>query len=1240
MASPDLAPLSSDAFQALRQELEHFGSRVKMRGEHYARHGRVGAVNFGSREFTAPVRGSSGSYRAGWFRDGRFWFPECTCPVGPQCKHAYALALVVLGKRPVGAAADDFKREPRREDGEDTSHAALRNLRSSARAWEREHSLAQLLARAPTTLSAYVQPFPDILTEPDAEILNWRLAQEIARQAGGWLPAALEPYRHRPDLEYSLEDRARGELARELRAWVRQRQRTSQRQLRLLLRLRDDPGGHPSVEIETRLSSPRVEDAPRTPQQLAQLRNEVRNGSAAMPPAQVHLLEWLVESGTSSANQGPTLPHARLQALFHVLPSSPLITWADEQPSSLAARAGITPGEAVGFRADGVRLLPMLVARDGESVLELRLLWPDGKQSSLDEVVYLRSHDAWSPIPQPSFIVRDGTFWAVADEPPRALVERFAQARYLPVAAAERAETVGLLSSTFPHVREGLEPHVRRYDAAPAIAMDLRNDDWMQLRLFAHTGGADWSPTAAPSGVVAFEYDYGRRWSRLRQPQPSSEPANAPAPKRAVATAEDETHFDVMSAGAAGSTTTAGADTETVWIEEPDPERVESAIAWLEETCATVGGKGNGPAWPDRDTGWWVFLNRKRLSRLAEAWEDRPAGIGFFGTPRIRRLFTGRDTVRARVHVNASGVDWLSVSAEWEAEGRRLTDDELAQLRASNSRFVKLPSGWVRREIADDHDETAQLLADVGIEVGQGEQKIELLQVASARAESLEALERLGADPAAIEAVRRLRARVAEFAGLAEIAPPPGLTADLRPYQRRGLDFLAHCAALGTGAILADDMGLGKTVQALAWLLHLRREEPGSGPSLVVCPASVVHNWAREAERFTPGLRVLLLTSGKQRHELRRSIGDYDVVVTNYALLRRDIEAWRTIDLHAAILDEAQGIKNPDAAVTRAARELRARHRLALTGTPMENRALDLWSILSFTNPGYLGNRVNFSARYDRGAAPHVRALLGARLRPLLLRRTKLEVAPELPDRIEERVDCEMTRGQRQLYLAELRRSRRLLDEIGREPDGLRKNRITILAALTRLRQICCHPALVGGRDSLGSGKFDTLFEQLEPLLAEGHKVLVFSQFVECLKLLAAEMRERGMPFHMLTGQTVKRERVVDAFESDSRASVFLISLKAGGTGLNLTAASYVVVFDPWWNPAVEAQAIDRTHRIGQTRTVIAYRLLTRGTIEEKTFDLQQRKAELVRDVLGESGFARALTRSDLEYLLTADDEE
>ncbi|MEQ1833925.1 MAG: DEAD/DEAH box helicase, partial [Candidatus Eisenbacteria bacterium] len=310
-----------------------------------------------------------------------------------------------------------------------------------------------------------------------------------------------------------------------------------------------------------------------------------------------------------------------------------------------------------------------------------------------------------------------------------------------------------------------------------------------------------------------------------------------------------------------------------------------------------------------------------------------------------------------------------------------------------------------------------------------------------------------------------------------------------------------------------------------------------------------------------------------------------------------------------------------------------APHRLALTGTPLENRALDLWSIVRFVNPGYLGSERAFLARFDRSdAPPQSRRLLAAKLRPMLLRRLKRDVAPELPERVEERRDCEMSAGQRKLYLAELARARREVAAM-QVAGGLGRHKIQILAALTRLRQICCHPALAGGAANVRSGKFEALFELLEPLLAEGHKVLVFSQFVKALELVRAEFKKRKIAHFELTGSTTDRPRVVKGFEEHPESCVFLISLRAGGTGLNLTAANYVVLLDPWWNPAVEAQAIDRAHRIGQDRTVIAYRLLMQGSIEERIWELQQRKAALASDVLGEDGFAKALDRDALDYL-------
>jgi SNF2 family DNA or RNA helicase len=389
-------------------------------------------------------------------------------------------------------------------------------------------------------------------------------------------------------------------------------------------------------------------------------------------------------------------------------------------------------------------------------------------------------------------------------------------------------------------------------------------------------------------------------------------------------------------------------------------------------------------------------------------------------------------------------------------------------------------------------------------------------------------------------------------------------------------------------------------------------------------------------------MKVLVLESGSARHNLRKQIPQHDLIVTNYALLRRDLEELQKFGFNAVILDEAQFIKNPTAQVTQSVKQLKAGQRLALTGTPLENRLLDLWSICDFVQPGYLGDQEHFNQTYDpRGEGEEgvsaqriARRRLSAKLRPLMLRRLKKQVAKDLPDRIEERRDCDLGEAQRKLYLAELRRSREQVMQTVAEK-GLNKSKMHVLAALTRLRQICCHPTLVGN-DSM-SGKTDTLFELLEPLLEEGQKVLIFSQFVQMLRLLEAECKQRQIATHLLTGETKDRQQVVQAFQDDSRAGVFLLSLRAAGTGLNLTTASYVVLYDPWWNPAVEAQAIDRSHRIGQTRTVNAYRLIAPGTVEEKIWDLQQRKAQAIADVLGEEGFARSLSQADLEYLFSED---
>ncbi|MGO9587486.1 MAG: DEAD/DEAH box helicase, partial [Limisphaerales bacterium] len=632
-------------------------------------------------------------------------------------------------------------------------------------------------------------------------------------------------------------------------------------------------------------------------------------------------------------------------------------------------------------------------------------------------------------------------------------------------------------------------------------------------------------------------------------------------------------------------------------------------------------------------------------------WAERPGEAEYLGNPAFHRLFLQPRQLKPRLIVKGSGIDWLAVSAEWEAEGLKLSKADLERLAAATSRFVKLPnSGWVELDVnavQGAHEAMAEMGVDGLIAVPQ---KVGLEHVAHLDEGELT---RFADSPEA----KALRERVRDFKGVPSVKLPAGLQADLRPYQKDGFDFLCHLSQIKLGGILADDMGLGKTLQALAWLAWLKeRNTKNPKPSLVICPASVLHNWRREAERFTPGLKVLVLESGAARHNLRKQIPQHDLIVTNYALLRRDLEELQKFAFRAAILDEAQFIKNPGAQVTQSVKQLKSEYRLALTGTPLENRLLDLWSIVDFIQPGYLGNQEQFIETYEPRAsvgdetAPAeeplprngktesaqriARKRLSARLRPLLLRRLKKHVAKDLPDRIEQRRDCPLGDEQRKLYLAELRRSRDQIMQAVAE-QGLNKSKMHVLAALTRLRQICCHPRLVGS--DTASGKTETLFELLDPLVAEGQKVLVFSQFVQMLLLLEKECRERQINTHILTGQTKDRQQVVSAFQADTSPGVFLLSLRAAGTGLNLTNASYVVLYDPWWNPAVEAQAIDRSHRIGQTQTVNAYRLIAPGTVEEKIWELQQSKAQTIADVLGEEGFARSLTTTDLEYLFAED---
>ena len=624
----------------------------------------------------------------------------------------------------------------------------------------------------------------------------------------------------------------------------------------------------------------------------------------------------------------------------------------------------------------------------------------------------------------------------------------------------------------------------------------------------------------------------------------------------------------------------------------------------------------------------WGRLIGKRFAEEFSAWMDElPEGVEVELEGDLASLRNAVVSGSLRLDVTEASPDWFDLQVAMSLSDTELTPEEVQLLLEAKGKFVRLKNkGWRRLEFEIDDDQAEQL-SELGVnpfEIGGPPQRYHALQLAASPARSLLSGE-------ARDGVLR---RAEEIQTSVNPAVPAGIRAEMRAYQVEGFHFLAYLSTNRFGGILADDMGLGKTLQTLTWLAWLRELPAYDGkPVLVVCPKSVVQNWLGETERFLTGITANVWRGGDSKN-LKQALSETDILVVNYAQLRLSAELLANVSWHAVVLDEAQYIKNPSSQTAAAASALRGVHRLALSGTPIENRLLDLWSIMHFSMPGLLGLRAHFQRQYDSRTDTLARRRLSARIRPFILRRTKSEVAKDLPARIEEDLVVEMEGTQAALYRAELKRARQALLKI-QTSRQLDKERFNVLTSLLRLRQICCHPGLVssehGHSDSV---KMEALIDLLEPLMEQGNKVLVFSQFVDMLERVEREVQARDWHSFMLTGETEDRGELVREFQEHEGAATFLISLRAGGMGLNLTAASYVVLFDPWWNPAVENQAIDRTHRIGQTNQVIAYRLVAKGTVEEKIRQLQRSKSALAGDILGEESFAKALSLDDFKFLL------
>ena len=510
------------------------------------------------------------------------------------------------------------------------------------------------------------------------------------------------------------------------------------------------------------------------------------------------------------------------------------------------------------------------------------------------------------------------------------------------------------------------------------------------------------------------------------------------------------------------------------------------------------------------------------------------------------------------------------------------------------------------------------------------------------RAGLINELKNLGVELILSDRFKTFWEQMSTFSTVETLTLPNGINAEFREYQLKGFGWLWFMYKYGLNGILADDMGLGKTLQALT-VLQKAKEEDGPMPTLVIAPTTVVFNWESEIQKFAPSLSCLKLQGG-ERKQFFDKIPEYDVVITSYALLRRDIKKLKDINFRYVILDESQNIKNATSQTAQAVKQLTSQHKLALSGTPIENKLEELWSVFDFLMPGFLFTMADFNSRYVNPIMEHQDKVVEKRLKlqiyPFILRRMKRDVAKDLPDKVENIAYCELTDDQRDFYLQVLDSTKEELFK-SIEQNGLEKSRLSIFSALLRMRQICCHPRLYDKnnvKNVISSGKFEKLKVMLEEIISEKHRILLFSQFVDMLDIVKAWLDKSGIKYEYLTGKTKDRQGAVERFNTDPTIPIFLISLKAGGTGLNLTGADYVIHYDPWWNPAVEDQATDRAYRIGQTKKVFVYRLITKNTVEEKIQKLKTIKRNLVDSVISvDRNITKSLTMDDIREIFSVD---
>lgn len=592
------------------------------------------------------------------------------------------------------------------------------------------------------------------------------------------------------------------------------------------------------------------------------------------------------------------------------------------------------------------------------------------------------------------------------------------------------------------------------------------------------------------------------------------------------------------------------------------------------------------------------------------------------------------NTARPNTHIHvSSGLDWFDAKVEIEFGEQRVGIADIKKALTSKQSFVQLSDGTLGI-LPDEWLKRYALL----FKVGDG--KNDRLRLSKYHMSVIDELYENRDEKELSFALDEKFERLREFKNIPEIPAPVGLQPILRPYQVAGYQWLSYLNDVGWGGILADDMGLGKTVQALSMLEYYKGLE-GTLKAIVVCPTTLIYNWQNEVKKFTPSL-TFQIHHGNARTRNNEELQQNNIIITTYGTLRSDIQMLLKIPFDYVILDESQAIKNPSSKVTKAASLLNAKNRLCMSGTPLQNNTFDIFAQMNFLNPGLLGSmeffRNEFATPIDKFGEQEQKDHLRKLLYPFILRRTKEQVAKDLPDKTETILFCEMEKEQRKIYDAYRNSYRdKILGTIDQQ--GIDKSQLTILQGLMKLRQICDSPAILNEEEKYPnhSIKLDEISREIEENIGE-HKALIFSQFLGMLALIRDKLKEQNIPYEYFDGSTsaTDREKAIQSFQNNDEVRVFLISLKAGGVGLNLTAADYVYIVDPWWNPAVEQQAIDRTHRIGQTKNIFAYRMICIDTIEDKILQLQEKKKSLAKDLIADdAGFVKALTKSDVEYLFS-----